>query len=939
MNRPLIASILILALLAGGFWAFVGRGASPDGFDEVSRLGNPSGTAAHRELADPAAGRSPAAGNREDAESRVSRVATTDDHITARGRLCSGESPLANVEVRLRVGLRSADEVFPFWLPAGTSETKAQTTRSGPDGRFRFHIPASQGGRLLLRDPSWVLAKGVTFDGSLADIELGDVECLEAASVSGRVHEGGRPVAKADVTVYGYGNGYFQESTKTDEDGRFELKGLRPGKCRWLCSTGRHLTRRDVLELAPAERRTGLAIELAAGMSLAGQVLDDLCRPLAGVSIRAKGRYKSADGTSRKTLARTESDRAGFFTLNGLAGDKVNVLASGEGYRSARRKGVPLGRTPLLLRLTRLGSLSGVLVSWTGEPFDGSTVRARRDSKGQADSSDLGSALTDLLTGPEAVTDAKGRFTIEGIEPGPVQVVATGKHRAATLGGLVVRPGERTSGIRMQADRGVAVEVTVLDPSGAPVKSATVTVSPVRKKGKQGSEEAPAAGDIRDTADLSLLVPGLSPWGRKHLTDTEGRVTVWGLEPRVVVIEADEPRWVEARTEPMRLPAEGRLPVQLCLRRGGHVELHTVDAQGKPVGHLSLRIAPAKGGRSTHGKTDAAGKLRLGPFAPGAYVASLQKRSEYLSGAYAIPAARLDGGGPARPGGDENGVGFDVSAGETTQVRLVRPAPVSITGTVRDKHGPVAAAQIWLLRLDRRRAVRHKTSAADGSFRFADLDPGRYQVRYLRKNGAVPHLKELLVRKGQQEQTVQLLIQGSELVVRVRSGERPVAGARLSLRQVGSRGLTRSSWSVDAGSPRLTDATGKAVIPEIPEGTYSLVVDHDDYARRTLPDIEVQDGRRLQEVALARAGRISVRATGLDGQPAASFNVFYRRNGETRWRKARGRKGRAELLRLEPGVYEIRARMRGRGTRPWSVTVNAKAEVEQSAEVELRIPG
>ena len=52
-----------------------------------------------------------------------------------------------------------------------------------------------------------------------------------------------------------------------------------------------------------------------------------------------------------------------------------------------------------------------------------------------------------------------------------------------------------------------------------------------------------------------------------------------------------------------------------------------------------------------------------------------------------------------------------------------------------------------------------------------------------------------------------------------------------------------------------------------------------------------------------------------------------------------GRAGKAELGRLKPGVYEVRARMRGRGTRLWSQTVNAEVGIGQPAELELRIPG
>ena len=64
-------------------------------------------------------------------------------------------------------------------------------------------------------------------------IENFDLQLTEPAIVRGRVLQDGKPVAAREVRTHAFDkreNRYYDPTTRTDDEGRFELKYVRPGK-------------------------------------------------------------------------------------------------------------------------------------------------------------------------------------------------------------------------------------------------------------------------------------------------------------------------------------------------------------------------------------------------------------------------------------------------------------------------------------------------------------------------------------------------------------------------------------------------------------------------------------------------------------------------------------------------------------------------------------
>lgn len=134
-------------------------------------------------------------------------------------------------------------------------------------------------------------------------------------------------------------------------------------------------------------------------------------------------------------------------------------------------------RDTVSLTMNRQGSVSGILVDEEGAPIAGSRVAVGTSRR-------FGLLLMRTPFDDDRTrTDADGRFTVHGVDPGDNKIVATGDSHVEASQDVDVRPGEATTDVRLVALKGATLRVTVTDRHGAPVAQAEVRVEPTEDHG------------------------------------------------------------------------------------------------------------------------------------------------------------------------------------------------------------------------------------------------------------------------------------------------------------------------------------------------------------------------------------------------------------------------------------------------------------------------
>ena len=155
--------------------------------------------------------------------------------------------------------------------------------------------------------------------------------------------------------------------------------------------------------------------------------------------------------------------------------------------------------------------IRGLSKAKAGGTISGEVVRARRNETGGSNGEPL-AGVTVTIEGPqkaEAVTDAKGEFKIEGVQPGEYTVVP------AAPKGLATRGPDRKVTV---ADRGCAVVHIwfepnpriggrVINPEGLPVKNAALSLIDADKPRYQGHMDY-GYGDENGGYSFKLIPPG-----------------------------------------------------------------------------------------------------------------------------------------------------------------------------------------------------------------------------------------------------------------------------------------------------------------------------------------------------------------------------------------------------------------------------------------------
>ena len=717
-------------------------------------------------------------------------------------------------------------EVLIDTIIYGQGGATARETETAADGSFRLEaVPA---GESLL---------SYTQDGFIPasqELELLEGQVMDEMElvlgrgrrVTGRVvWPDGAPAAEAEVDLtfdmsQMGGMAAFnamsgaEGSDETDENGEFVITGLGNGPFTvratiskpeddapedegrtWLARADG--VRPDPVGKDPEER---LTLELEPPIGFAGRVLDEQNEPLPAFTIHVRsdeGGLFAAFGSDGDSAGFENED--GTFFFDGLRAGDWFVMAACEGYGAAEPVKVKLPRPDdaerIELSLFRLATLSGVVQDPDGRPISGADVGRQRTPQEIRRIGLLGD------DSERARTDKEGKFTIEGITPGSVSLVAEAAGFAES--------------------EPVGVEVT-------PSQSVDSVVLTLRVGGKIVGEVYDADGEPEAGSPILAQRPsalGLQRWAR---SDAEGKFTIENMIPgsyQVMVMPDQETVegergeddftsiFAEMRLTMVDVKDEEESFVQLGSPPGDPVRVYgQVELDSRGVPEVMVTFVPDGGERGAmrFTTTDERGEYELEVTSPGRYMVSMQKiggtgQSQSLSVFEDIPEA------------DDHRLNLGLPVGK-------------ITGRVIGADGQPAVKE--------RVTLFSEAARLDGNYAEAQTDEeGRYELGWLRGGSYTVAAGGVFMGGVIGEATGN----GRQLLggVRVDEGQwvrdvdfRMKRSARLAGRVLDENGnpvidasiylIDENGRHIEAFSTVVTDGTGKFEYEGVQPGTYGV---------------------------------------------------------------------------------------------------------------------
>jgi protocatechuate 3,4-dioxygenase beta subunit len=728
-------------------------------------------------------------------------------------------------------------------LLSGRPRAALGSARTGPDGTFSLAVDAPVLALTASADgfaPAFALA----LPGAPATFQL-----QRAATRRGVVTAAGRPLAGARVVWLPSGHAASEWAVTTAADGSYLL----PDPEKW--SSQSLVLHPDFAPLDSQEDafapRAPLDRSLDAGVALAGTVVDEGGRPVAGaeVWVEAAGRWP---------MATTAAD--GRFSVAHAPRKWQTVRARTRSLAGEARRAP--GRLSVVVRAAR--SLSGtVRDAATGQPLAGSLVSAVR----------FGGSET-------ALTDAAGGYRLDALPVGRYRVTSSRPGFAAHSREVDLRAAPVRHDIALA--RRPTLRGRVQDEAGRPIEGALVAL------GFKATAHvyAPDPFDQFEMDDETCRTEADGSFTLPLPAESGAGMDIWKDRPLIVLKRG----YAAARAD---LKGPRADPLVVTLARGIELTGRVTREDGTPLPGVAVTLAED-------------GSL-LGTMIPSHFViANLAGEGWTTSGADGRFQARVH---PAvhhlafrGPGLAPKLVrGYDPRAGTALEVVMDRAAALRGRVVRPDGRG-VADVQITASRPMEFQSAEAATSGPDGAFEVQDLAPGTYELAIVQWTLGIQ-----LKRTVEAPVTdLQLVLEPSgSLKGHVVDGatRQPVTAFRLGL-----------YWAQDGERPAggrqadVEDAGGAFVLADVPARDVGVTVSAEGYATRRIEAVSVPPGGEApdQDIALEAELPIRGRVTGEDkaGIPEAVVRVSSK--GEHQSVSARtDDQGEYELRGVAPGEFAL----------------------------------
>ena len=294
--------------------------------------------------------------------------------------------------------------------------------------------------------------------------------------LSGRaLDESGHPVKDVELRLYRnidlpYSFNLLDENLQdtsptrtmlTDVEGRYLFDRLPPGAYRLYVSGPCAPYWLDApLSLDEGEPFTDFDINVAAGVSLKGVVLNEAQKPASGADVLFTG-----EDFGRKYLGRARTGADGHYEFpNAPKGTNLSVMAQREGNAPAYREKVslPLAETsgPLKLLLEEPIILKGHIFAPDGQPAADAEIYASLDSRWKF---------------RKIQADKDGGFLFRGFGAGKVSLLIRGCGGERILSKeVVLEKGKTPDELTLKLEEGRSISVVVVDDKGTSIPDARV---------------------------------------------------------------------------------------------------------------------------------------------------------------------------------------------------------------------------------------------------------------------------------------------------------------------------------------------------------------------------------------------------------------------------------------------------------------------------------
>lgn len=403
--------------------------------------------------------------------------------------------------------------------------------------------------------------------------------------VRGRVeHAGGGPAVNVSVTVAPKQDPNTQgrppdpgappdtrtsQTTYTDFDGRFEIKGIADGV--YVTSAYHAQGKVESREVRAGAEGVKLVIEQA--LAIAGIVVTESGRPVAQAQVsvlvpKERGEQPQMGQTQANGRFRVGQLAAGSYPVEAFPNAQYwGVMVR---FEKKRVEGVAAGTEDLVIVVSEGKGLRGKVEDAQGKPVPGAGVIALPIQVEQPQPSQGRPAqrMNQAQSQPSATTNGRGEFEIKGVGAAEVEllVVADGYTPAtqrAVAGGAPVT---------LRLEGGAVIEGRILKSSGTPVARQWLWLQPMTKETQEKLQDWQQRG-----GQAWNYIGGWNMQGAS--TDAEGRFRFASLMPgeyKIQIQGSDE--ILPATTLRTGMPS-----ATLRLERALTIRGRVTDADGRPI--------------------------------------------------------------------------------------------------------------------------------------------------------------------------------------------------------------------------------------------------------------------------------------------------------------------------------------------------------------------